>query len=107
MDTAYDHDDGLEGGARGHEIVILDVMLPGGSGFELLKSLRQESGVRRSFSSQREARRWTVFWAWRLGRTTISPSLSTRVNWWRAFAPYCGAHRRRSQCRPHPTATKS
>ncbi len=46
VDTAYDHADGLKAALSSeHEIVILDVMLPGGSGFELLKSLRQESGV--------------------------------------------------------------
>ena len=44
VDTAYDHDDGLKAALTGdHEMVILDVMLPGGSGFELLKSLRQQS----------------------------------------------------------------
>ena len=36
---------GLKAALTGdHEIIILDVMLPGGSGFELLKSLRQQSG---------------------------------------------------------------
>ena len=46
VDTAYDHAEGLKAALAGdHEIVILDVMLPGGSGFELLKSLRQRSGV--------------------------------------------------------------
>ncbi len=46
VDTAYDHSDGLKVAlSQDHEIVILDVMLPGGSGFELLKSLRQQSGV--------------------------------------------------------------
>jgi DNA-binding response OmpR family regulator len=46
VDTAYDHADGLRAALAGdHEIIILDVMLPGGSGFELLKSLRQQSGV--------------------------------------------------------------
>jgi two-component system response regulator CpxR len=46
VDTAYDHADGLKAARTGeHEIIILDVMLPGGSGFELLKSLRQQSGV--------------------------------------------------------------
>jgi DNA-binding response OmpR family regulator len=46
VDTAFDHGDGLKAALTGdHEIIILDVMLPGGSGFELLKSLRQQSGV--------------------------------------------------------------
>ena len=46
VDTAYDQPTGLKAALSGeHEIIILDVMLPGGSGFELLKILRQQSGV--------------------------------------------------------------
>jgi len=46
VDAAYDHAAGLSAAlAGGHELVILDVMLPGGSGFELLKQLRQQSSV--------------------------------------------------------------
>lgn len=46
VDAAYDHDSGLSA-ARGdqHELIILDVMLPGGTGFELLKALRHDSAV--------------------------------------------------------------
>ncbi len=46
VDAAYDHDTGLSTAqSNQYELVILDVMLPGGSGFELLKSLRQNSAV--------------------------------------------------------------
>ena len=46
VDAAYDHDAGLAAAlADHHELIILDVMLPGGSGFELLKSLRHQSAV--------------------------------------------------------------
>jgi len=46
VDAAYDHPGGLQAASLGeHEMVILDVMLPGGSGFELLKSLRRQSAV--------------------------------------------------------------
>jgi two-component system, OmpR family, response regulator CpxR len=46
VEAAYDHDTGLAAARTGqHELVILDVMLPGGSGFELLKALRHESAV--------------------------------------------------------------
>jgi DNA-binding response OmpR family regulator len=46
VDAAYDHDTGLAAArTRQHELVILDVMLPGGSGFELLKALRHDSAV--------------------------------------------------------------
>jgi two-component system, OmpR family, alkaline phosphatase synthesis response regulator PhoP len=46
VDAAYDHASGLSAAlSRDHELVVLDVMLPGGSGFELLKALRQQSSV--------------------------------------------------------------
>ena len=46
VDAAYDHASGLNAALSSeHELVILDVMLPGGSGFELLKALRQQSSV--------------------------------------------------------------
>lgn len=41
--AVFDHQSGLETARRGEfDVIILDVMLPGGSGFELLKSLRAE-----------------------------------------------------------------
>ena len=41
-----DHASGLSAAlAGGHELIVLDVMLPGGSGFELLKELRRQSQV--------------------------------------------------------------
>lgn len=44
VDAAFDHASGLNKALRGEdELVILDVMLPGGSGFELLKRMRAES----------------------------------------------------------------
>jgi two-component system response regulator CpxR len=46
VDAAHDHTSGLSAARSGdHELIILDVMLPGGSGFELLKALRQQSAV--------------------------------------------------------------
>jgi len=46
VDAAYDRDSGLHAALSAeHELIILDVMLPGGTGFELLKSLRQRSSV--------------------------------------------------------------
>lgn len=46
VDAAYDHATGLSAALSGeHELIILDVMLPGGTGFELLKALRHESPV--------------------------------------------------------------
>jgi len=46
VEAAFDHDSGLAAArTRQHELIILDVMLPGGSGFELLKALRHDSDV--------------------------------------------------------------
>jgi two-component system, OmpR family, response regulator CpxR len=46
VDAAYDYASGLARALDGeHELVVLDVMLPGGSGFELLKTLRASSKV--------------------------------------------------------------
>lgn len=46
VDAAFDHASGLSKALRGEdELVILDVMLPGGSGFELLKRMRAESST--------------------------------------------------------------
>jgi len=46
VDAAYDHDTGLTAARTSHhELIILDVMLPGGSGFELLKALRHDSPI--------------------------------------------------------------
>lgn len=46
VESAFDHRSGLEAALRGeHDLIILDVMLPGGSGFDLLKSLRTHSKV--------------------------------------------------------------
>jgi two-component system, OmpR family, response regulator CpxR len=42
--AVYDHRSGLEAALSGeYDVMVLDVMLPGGSGFELLKSLRSSS----------------------------------------------------------------
>ena len=46
VDAAYDYDSGLASALDGeHELVVLDVMLPGGSGLEILKTVRASSKV--------------------------------------------------------------
>jgi two-component system response regulator CpxR len=46
VDAAYDYASGLAAALDGeHALVVLDVMLPGGSGLELLKTLRASSQV--------------------------------------------------------------
>jgi two-component system, OmpR family, response regulator CpxR len=46
VDAAYDRATGLSAAlSNDHELIILDVMLPGGTGFELLKTLRLQSSI--------------------------------------------------------------
>jgi DNA-binding response OmpR family regulator len=45
VDAAYDYDSGLAALNAEHQLVVLDVMLPGGSGLELLKTVRASSNV--------------------------------------------------------------
>ena len=46
VDAAYDYPSGLSRALDGeHELVVLDVMLPGGSGLELVKTVRESSNV--------------------------------------------------------------
>ena len=46
VDAAYDYASGLKRALDGeHELVVLDVMLPGGSGMELVKTVRESSKV--------------------------------------------------------------
>lgn len=46
VDAAYDYDSGLTLALSGdHELVVLDVVLPGGSGLDLLKTVRASSKV--------------------------------------------------------------
>jgi len=46
VDAAYDYASGLKRALDGeHELVVLDVMLPGGSGLELVKTVRESSKV--------------------------------------------------------------
>ena len=46
VDAAYDYDSGLTRALSGeHELVVLDFMLPGGSGLDLLKTVRVSSKV--------------------------------------------------------------
>jgi len=46
VDAAFDHSSGLSKALKGQdELIVLDVMLPGGSGFELLKRMRAEAST--------------------------------------------------------------
>ena len=81
VDAAYDHASGLSAARSGeHELIILDVMLTGGTGFELLKALRQQSSVP-VLLLPRAAKPSIASWVWRLALTTTWPSPSIRANW--------------------------
>src|SRR5262249_1459471 len=46
VDSAHDYASGLNAALAGNsELVVLDVMLPGGSGFDLLRGIRAKSSV--------------------------------------------------------------
>jgi DNA-binding response OmpR family regulator len=46
VESAHDYDSGLQAARQQkHSLVVLDVMLPGGSGFDLLRALRKESKI--------------------------------------------------------------
>jgi DNA-binding response OmpR family regulator len=46
VESAHNYDSGLRAARAGrHSLIVLDVMLPGGSGFDLLRTLRKESSV--------------------------------------------------------------
>ena len=55
VDVAYVGDGLTAGDFEAHDLILLDVMLPGMSGLELLKQLRQRSSVPRiaSFAAQK------------------------------------------------------
>ncbi|MCI5615699.1 MAG: response regulator, partial [Clostridia bacterium] len=62
VDVAYDGVTGLEKALRGDaDLVLLDVMLPGMNGFDVLQKLRQESDVPVIMVTAREEERDKVF----------------------------------------------
>ena len=77
----------------GIDLVVLDVMLPGMDGFEILRRLRQQSKVPVLMLTARGRMR-TASSVWNSAPTIICPSPSTRGNWRRASAPSCGATNR-------------
>ena len=68
---------GMKTGLYDYDCVVLDLMLPGGNGLDLLRELRRRSNPVGS-SSCRQKTRWTTKsrdWSWE--RTTTCPSPST------------------------------
>ena len=98
VDAAFDQSSGMREALSGEdELVILDVMLPGGSGFELLKQLRTTSSFR-FCCSPLAATPSIALWDSKSAPTTTCPSLSIRENWLHGFALSCvapGARRKK------------
>ena len=82
--------DGLQGAKRAStevfDLIILDVMLPGLDGFEVLRRVRQQSDVPVIMLTAKGGLIATVSLALSSARTTTCPSPSIRVNCSRAFA---------------------
>ena len=91
LHSAHDGPSGLEKALANHySAVILDVMLPGMSGLDVLKQLRQKSAVPVLMLTARGSE-LTAFWGWNWVRTTICPSLSIPANWSPVCARSCAA----------------
>ena len=68
------------------DLIVLDLMLPGMDGFEICRTLRQESDVPIVMLTARPMKR-TVWPDWISEPPTTSPSPSVLWNWRRAFVP--------------------
>ena len=91
-------DEGLKT-ARGRDwaLILLDVMLPGLDGFEVLKQIRASSDV--------SVLLLTALSVSKSARTIICPSRSTRGNCWRACAPSCAGIQGRQKPSRHCCAS--
>src|SRR5437660_7081898 len=91
LDAAHDGVAGLEK-ALNHQyaVVVLDVMLPGMSGLDVLKQLRQKSSVPVLMLTARGSELDRIL-GWSLAQTITWPSLLLRANWWPVCAPSCPA----------------
>ena len=69
--------------AETFDVVVLDLMLPGEDGLSLCRWLRAESDIPILMLTAR-CEPTTASSAWNWAPTTICPSRSSRVNWWRA-----------------------
>ena len=78
----------------GVDLVLLDVMLPGASGLDLLRALRSKGTLPVIMLSARAEEADRVL-GLELGPTTMSPSRSGDPSCWPAFEPFCAALRLR------------
>lgn len=88
-------------GQSGVDAVILDVMLPGMNGFEVLRRLRANEATRDLpvLMLTARGRKSTGWWAWKWAPTTTWANLSAPESWWPGCGPFCAA---RAGARPDP-----
>ena len=94
VECAHDGRAGLEVAAQGQiELVVLDVMLPGMDGFEILRRLRQQGRIPVLMLTARGEDVDRIV-GLELGADDYWPSRSILASLPRGFAPSCGAWRR-------------
>ena len=94
VDAVYDGEDAYAYALSGnYDGVILDVMMPGRDGIDVLSALRKMATKRQSSCSRQRRRLRTASAGWMPERTTIFPSLLTWASCWRACAPCSGGAR--------------
>lgn len=78
------------------DLVLLDWMLPGGSGIQFIKHMKREALTRdipvMMLTARGEEEDRVRGWKW--GRMIISPSRSRPRSWWRASRRSCAAFHR-------------
>ncbi len=82
------------------DLIVLDVMMPGESGLEFVRSLRAESISIPVLLLTAWERRRTGLPVLKVGPTIIFPSRSSRANWCCGSTASCGGYLRRH--RPNP-----
>src|ERR1051325_6674226 len=88
LDSAHDAPGGLEKAlGNRYAAVILDVMLPGMSGLDVLKQLRQKSSVPVLMLTARGSELDRIR-GLELGAKATCQSLLIRANWWRGCARF-------------------
>ena len=96
--TCHDGNEGLALAASGdHDFLILDVMLPGYNGFDLLKQLRRFSTIPVLMLTARGDAVDRIV-GLELGPTTICLSLLILVNWWLESGLFSDAAYRMRMC---------
>ena len=97
LNAVHDGEQGLQQALTNeYSLVVLDVMLPGINGFEVLRRIRSVSKIPVLLLTAR-VRMSTALWDSRSERTIIFQSRLTRGNWWRGSGRFCAAPSRRER----------